>query len=117
MTPADPRDLVTTFTVGAAKLSRYLLDLDHVRGGAKAAFFVGHGFSPATPADLRYALLQHGRDAVLAGVRRDAFGLIFEVDGGVMTPRGKVMRIRSVWSIKDGSEHVAELVTAFPRKD
>jgi hypothetical protein len=116
VSPTDPRDRVTSFIVRPAKLSRYLLDVDHIHGRAKAAFFIRHGFSVAAPADLGHALCQHGRDGSLAGVRRDAFGLIFEVDGGVLTPRNRVMRIRSVWSVQDGREHLADFVTAFPQR-
>lgn len=112
----DPRERVATFVVGSAKLSRYLLDASHPRGAAKAAFFFAHGFSAHRPDDLSHALRRHGREGIFAAMRQDAFGALFEIDGGVLTPRQRVMHIRTVWALREVDALRAEFVTAFPRR-
>jgi hypothetical protein len=114
--PADPRDRGITFVVHPDKLSRYLLNLAHPKGASKAAYFLAHGFGADRLDDLEHALRQHGRDGHLAGVRRDGFGTLFEIDGGVMTPRHGVMHIRTVWGLRGEEARAAVFVTAFPRR-
>ena len=47
--------------IASDKITKYLLDLDHIDGGPKAKFFIGGGFFPI-PEALTEALKRHFRE-------------------------------------------------------
>ena len=100
--------------VPAGKIQRYLLDVTHPRGAAKARFFIRHGFEAARPHLLRRALLHLARKGRVAETVDGAYGTKYVVDGGIEAPSGEDIRIRTVWILlrTDDRPH---LVTAYPR--
>lgn len=91
------------------KLSGYLLNLSHPKGGAKAKFFLANGFPIST---LEPALRAHtaGAEAI---VTDSAFGILYAVERLIDMPSGRSRHVRSVWEIRNG-ETVPRLVTAYP---
>ncbi len=100
--------------VAPEKITKYLLDLDHRDGAAKAKFFIGGGFSPDDPEALAEALKRHFRQNKPTERSPDRFGgerLV--IDAPMEGPDGRSPNVRSVWGIDEG-ETVARLITAYP---
>jgi hypothetical protein len=101
-------------TVAPDKITKYLLDLDHIDGGPKARFFIGGGFSPDDPGALTEALKRHFRENRPTKRKPDSLGgerLV--IDAPMQVPDGRNPKVRSVWGIDEG-ETVARFLTAYP---
>lgn len=99
-----------------AKIAAYLLNPHHPRGGSKAAFFIGHGFSQARPKELADALFEHlvSDDTQHTGKPHPrGFGTAIVARGTINTPNATRPRIRSVWNqLAEDSEVI--FITAYP---
>lgn len=109
MADDQPSDLA----VADDKIRRYLLNIDHPEGGAKARFFIARGFDPAAPGAFVEALLDHGRSRHLVSERAGPFGVKRVVEGPLSTPDGADPLVRSVWHRATG-DALRMLVTAYP---
>lgn len=101
--------------VAPEKITKYLLNLDHPKGAAKAKFFIGGGFSPDEPKALTEALKQHFRENEPTERERDRFGgerLV--IDAPMEVPDGRRPMVRSVWGLDEG-KMVPRLLTAHPK--
>lgn len=107
----DPRFRIVTYAIRADKLGGYLLNLDHVHGGPKAALFLTHRFTPET---LESTLIQHASSGEWVGTTRRSFGHLFEIRGGVLTPINRGLDLRAIWAVDDTAPTIARLVTAYP---
>lgn len=97
-----------------AKLTEYLLNPDHPEGAGKAAFFTRMGYTRANPSALERDLLQIARTGVATETIVTHYGTKYVVDGGAMSPNGRVFVIRTVWLMQP--ETIGpHLVTAYPR--
>ena len=96
------------------KLSHYLLDLGHPDGGAKARFFLGHGFRADDPEAFAAALLDHVSAHQVFSVRHGRWGAQIAVAGPMTMPDGAVVPILSVWLHQDSGDGV--FVTAYPHR-
>lgn len=94
------------------KLTKYLLNAGHVRGGPKARFYFAFGFSADAPEVMEAALLKHVRSYEATG-RTAPFGIVYRVDGPLSTPSGRSPRVRSIWIVTQ-EEVRPRLVTAMP---
>jgi len=100
--------------IGAEKLTAYLLNPSHKRGGAKARLLLSLGYRTDAPDDLESDLrTQH---LVLDPTRtsENAYGVAYEIDGPIRTPSGKMVRFVSIWQIDTGSD-VPRFITMYPR--
>lgn len=95
------------------KITAYLLDRAHPFGGAKAAFFGRFGFTTEGWQVLRDALLAHAQDHEVAESRHTRHGQVYEVEGPLAAPDGRMPGVRVVWMIRNGEE-LPRLVTAVP---
>jgi hypothetical protein len=98
--------------VEQAKISGYLLDLDHKEGGAKAKFFLKRGFTPNAWEAMAEALREHGRTQPVTETRETRFGRKFTVECQLTTPDGRNPCILTAW-IQEGARP-PRLVTAHP---
>jgi hypothetical protein len=96
-----------------SKLVDYLLSLSHPYGRSKGRFFTQQGFSPERWQVLEEALRRHATECVVTERFNTAFGLKLVVEGNLVTPKGKIARIRSVWFVET-DESFASFVTAYP---
>lgn len=104
--------------VEESKVTGYLLNTSHPRGGGKARFFEGFGFTTEDWQTLARALEEHGAEGTLSGSSYTATGNVqYEVDGPLRTPSGRRPQIRTVWeqhTAEDSYPKGLRLVTAFP---
>lgn len=96
-----------------AKLARYLLDLDHPAGGAKARYFLGAGFSADRIDDLAAALLEHADLRDIASERVTSRGVSRRLRCTIRTPDGRNPCVFVVW-FQAAGDWTHRLVTAYP---
>lgn len=102
-----------TLTIPGDKASKYLLNLNHPKGGSKAKFFFHFGFSPDRLVEFADAIFAQAVGARSFERYPTSFGLErIECVGPVWTPSGRKPWIRTVWLVTD--PETASLVTAVP---
>ena len=105
---------MTDCIVDRAKITDYLLDLDHPDGASKAKFFIAGGFSPANPEQLIAALKARFADNTPTAESVDRFGgCRISIDAPLRVPDGRKPVVRSVWKI-DRGQATPRLITAYP---
>ena len=95
------------------KLTEYLLNIDHHRGGTKAKLLLRFGYSPANwqqlEADLRRYHL--GMDVNL--IRETPYGTRYEIRATLQTPTNESLTVKTVWQIDQGQDF-PRLITLVP---
>ena len=100
-------------TIAVEKLTAYLLNPSHKRGGAKARLLISLGYRTSTPEILESDLRQH----VFFNATRTSqnpYGIGYEIEGLITTPSGRTVRFCSIWQIDTGRE-VPRFITMYPR--
>ena len=98
--------------VPPAKVMRYLLNLSHPEGGAKARFFLSFGFSLGSWQTLAAALRHHPVRNQVLSAENTGFGTKYAVRCALATPDGRDPCILSIWI--DDAAGRPRLVTAYP---
>lgn len=99
--------------VPSAKLTDYLLRLDHPVGGSKAAFFQAFGFSAAHLDIITAALIAHPDHNPVAEMEHGRWGTKYVVRCRIRTPDGRDPCVLTVWIVPPDQTD-ARLVTAYP---
>lgn len=99
--------------VARQKIVDYLLDANHIRGRSKARFFGMFGFSAASWAVLRDALIAQGCSNPVVETTDTEYGPRYTVKCNCPSPDGRNPCIFTVWQIDAGSV-CPRLITAFP---
>ena len=86
-------------SVPDAKLSDYLLALDHPVGPSKACVLRRAGFHPSDIGALSAALVDLAREDRIVGRSSTGHGVKLVVDGRLRTPSGRDPEWRTVWII------------------
>ena len=102
--------------VPKTKITRYLLDLNHKKGGPKAKFFLGHGYSLANWEMLKRDLLWHAMEYEVDHTVLTSHGLKYIIDGRLKLPSGQMHLLRTVWIIRT-DEDFPRLVIAHPEEE
>jgi hypothetical protein len=100
--------------ISSEKLTGYLLNLSHKRGGAKARLLVSFGYRSENPQVLEAALRFQHLSLDVTGTSTNAYGVVYEIDGPITTPNGRVVQFRSVWQVDTGAD-VPRFITMYPR--
>lgn len=97
------------------KISKYLLDPDHVDGGPKCALFLHFGFSTDKPQELANSLFGHAHRLIGSGSEfvPGSFGPKLTCSGDLMTPCGRNAWATSVWAIEGTDPLTLRLITAY----
>lgn len=96
--------------IDKSKIRSYLLNVEHPDGGTKAKFLLHHGFDEPK---LKNALLMLVQANDFSKSQLTAFGTKYVVDGKVICPDKKIIRLRTVWMIPIRRK-IPILVTAYP---
>jgi Domain of unknown function (DUF6883) len=95
------------------KLVKYLLNVEHPKGGSKAKLLVKMGYQPddwlRLAADIRSQHLM----AEVAGTSENEYGTRYEIVAPLQGPVGRPVTFRSVWQIDTGTD-VPRLITMVP---
>ena len=101
-------------TIAAEKLTAYLLNPSHKRGGAKAKRLLSLGYRTTAPEILEADLRTQHLSLDPERISQNAYGVVYEIDGSIKTPSGKMARFVSIWQIDTGSD-VPRFITMYPR--
>lgn len=100
--------------IASEKLTGYLLNLSHRRGAAKARLLLSVGYQSDNPHALEADLRTQHLSLDVTGTSTNAYGVVYEIEGPITTPSGRVVRFCSVWQIDTGAD-VPRFVTMYPR--
>ena len=100
--------------IAVEKLTAYLLNPSHKRGGAKARLLFSLGYRTDAPHVLESDLRVQHLSLNAARTSHTPYGVAYEIDGPMTTPNGSTVRFCSIWQIDTGSE-VPRFVTMYPR--
>jgi len=100
--------------VPAAKITDYLLNLDHPVGRPKAEFFIRHGFSTMFADVFASALISHYHQHGVTNTKLGKGGItLVSVDGQMLLPDGQIRMVRSCWWFT-ATDPTPRLSTAHP---
>ena len=97
------------------KITKYLLNEEHLKGSGKARFFISKGFSPNSPSELSDVLANHPKTATLQGEELTYWGIKYTFVCNIKTPKSSSVCIVSVWQI-DNRTTIPRFITAYPDK-
>jgi hypothetical protein len=100
--------------IASEKLTEYLLNLSHKRGAAKARLLLNFGYQSDKPRTLEADLRTQHLSLDVTTTSTNAYGVVYEIEGPITTPSGRVVRFCSVWQIDTGAG-VPRFVTMYPR--
>ena len=100
--------------IAADKLTGYLLNLSHKRGGAKARLLLSLGYRSNSPHVVEADLRTQHLSLNVTGSSTNAYGLVYEVEGPIRTPVGRAVPFCSIWQIDTGTD-VPRFITMYPR--
>lgn len=97
------------------KLTKYLLNLLHPVGGAKAKFFRRIGFSNTNVEIFEQELYRIGKNDHVADQKssEDSSGINYIIIGSIFAPNGNLYSIETIWYIKIGTQNPS-FITAYP---
>lgn len=96
-----------------AKLTEYLLNPDHKRGGAKAKLLIQFGYSLDNWLQLEADIREFHLTADVSLVKETAYGVRYEISANLITPIDRNLLVKTVWQIDLDSE-VPRLITLVP---
>jgi hypothetical protein len=100
--------------IAAGKLTTYLLNVSHKRGAAKARLLLSVGYRSDAPQALESDLRTQHLALNATRTSENTYGVVYEIEGPIKTPSGKIVRFCSIWQIDTGTE-VPRFITMFPR--
>jgi hypothetical protein len=99
--------------ISPAKITKYLLCLDHPDGKSKAQFFLSSGFSLKSWKELDQALRRHALDHEVTQIEPSKHGTKYIIEGKLLTPDSRSPFVQVIWIIDNGEEN-PRLTTAYP---
>ncbi len=102
----------TLAVIAPDKLTNYLLNLRHERGGTKARLLAQFGYTVQDWRRLE-ADIRRGLEAEATLMRPTDYGVRYEIRMTLQTPLGEPLTVRTIWQIDAGTE-VPRLITLYP---
>ncbi len=99
--------------ISSEKLTKYLLSTEHRRGGSKARLLKHFGYSEENWKELANDIRTYHLETEIDRVRHTPYGSRYEIVAELLTPRGRGLRMRTIWQIDDGDD-VPRLITMIP---
>jgi hypothetical protein len=100
-------------TIESSKLTDYLLNPEHKRGGAKAKLLIQFGYSQKNWQQLETDIRNCHLNLDVNLVKETAYGTRYEISGHLSTPVGRQLLVRTVWQI-DKETDFPRLITLIP---
>lgn len=99
--------------IEVSKLTDYLLNINHRRGGAKATLLIRCGYTQENWQQLEVDIRQYHLNADISLIKETAYGVRYEITANLITPSGRQLRVKTVWQIDIG-ENYPRLITLVP---
>ena len=100
--------------IAAEKLTGYILNVSHKRGGPKARLLVSFGYRSDNPQSLESDLRRQHLSLDVTRTHENAYGVVYEIEGPIKTPNGRSVRFCTVWQVDTGTD-VPRFITMYPR--
>jgi hypothetical protein len=72
------------------------------------------GYRSDDPRSLESDLRTQHLSLDVARTSRNAYGVVYEIEGPIKTPGGRVVRFSSIWQVDTGTD-VPRFITMYPR--
>ncbi len=99
--------------VSEDKLTAYLLDIGHRRGGSKAKLLLSLGYEVRHWQRFAHDLRSQHLIAEVIDQRETSWGRRFEIVAPLTGPSGDTVMFRSIWQIDLGTDY-PRLITMYP---
>ncbi len=99
--------------VAREKLTDYLLNTKHRRGGSKAQLLRQFGYSAENWKRLASDIRTYHLEAEIDRVRHTPYGVRYEIVAELLTPQGRGLLMRTIWQIDVGND-APRLITMIP---
>lgn len=96
-----------------SKLTNYLLNPEHVRGGHKARLLMKYGYSRENWQQLEVDIRRFHLNADVSRVRDTPYGRRYEIKASLTTPNGRALLVTTAWQIDLGKDY-PRLITLVP---
>ncbi len=96
-----------------SKLTDYLLNTEHKRGGTKAKLLVHFGYSLENWQQLEADIRKYHLDLDVNVVKETAYGIKYEISANLLTPINHHLLVKTVWQIDIGTDF-PRLITLVP---
>ena len=96
-----------------AKLYRYLLNMEHPDGKAKARFYELIGYTTGNGEQLRADLLTLACSGSVVNELPNRVGRKYIVVGNLSAPNGRTYQLLTVWAVEP-PDNEPRLITAYP---
>ena len=106
--PNSDRAIIET-----SKLTEYLLNIEHKRGGTKAKLLIQCGYSQENWQQLETDIRDAHLSADVDVVKDTGYGMRYEISAYLSTPVGRPLLVRTVWQIDRGTDF-PRLITLIP---
>ncbi len=100
--------------IAPEKITGYLLNVSHKRGGPKARLLLSLAYRPDDPRRLESDLRTQHLSLDVTRTSENAYGVVYEVEGPIRTPGGKNVRFCSIWQVDTGTD-VPKFITMYRR--
>ena len=96
-----------------SKLTEYLLNSEHKRGGSKAKLLIQFGYSLENWQQLESDIRRFHLVADANVVKETMYGVRYEISANLLTPINRQLFVKTVWQIDKGTDF-ARLITLVP---
>ena len=98
--------------IAQEKLTDYLLNTGHKRGGTKARLLERFGYTVQNWGQFE-ADIRRGLETEVDVVRTTEYGMRYDIRMTLRAPLSVPLRLRTIWQIDDGTD-VPRLITLYP---
>ena len=99
--------------IESSKLTEYLLNIEHKRGGAKAKLPIQFGYSIDNWERLEADIRQFHLTQDVTVIKETDYGTRYEISTSLMTPVERPLVVKTVWQIDIGTD-IPRLITLVP---
>ena len=96
-----------------SKLTEYLLNSEHKRGGSKAKLLIQFGYSPDNWQQLEADIREFHLTVDVHVIKETAYGIRYEISSNLLTPINRSLLVKTVWQIDTGTDF-PRLITLVP---
>lgn len=96
-----------------SKITEYLLNTEHERGGSKAKKLLRFGYSSDSWQQLELDIRRFHLTADVSIVKKTPYGMRYEVRAVLLTPSNRQLSVKTVWQIDIGTD-IPRFITLVP---
>ncbi len=99
--------------IESSKITEYLLNTDHRRGGTKAKLLIQFGYSLENWQQLELDIRRFHLVVDVNVIKETIYGVRYEISANLLTPINRQLFVKTVWQIDKGTDF-PRLITLVP---